>query len=61
MPVDKKAGDKVYAASINTNGMIYFKATKIGSDTALAQIIKLVQDAQGSKAQIAKMAEKVSG
>ena len=47
MPVDKKAGDKVYAASINTNGMIYFKATKIGSDTALAQIIKLVEDAQG--------------
>ena len=61
MPVDKKAGDKVYAASINTNGMIYFKATKIGSDTALAQIIKLVEDAQGSKAPIAKMADIVSG
>ncbi len=61
MPVDKKAGDKVYAASINTNGMIHFKATKIGSDTALAQIIKLVEDAQGSKAPIAKMADIVSG
>jgi Cu+-exporting ATPase len=61
MPVDKKAGDKVYAASINKNGMIKFKATKIGSDTALAQIIKLVEDAQGSKAPIAQMADIVSG
>lgn len=61
MPVDKKAGDKVYAASINTNGMIHFKATKVGDDTALAQIIKLVEDAQGSKAPIAKMADIVSG
>lgn len=61
MPVDKKAGDKVYAASINTNGMIHFKATKVGGDTALAQIIKLVEDAQSSKAPIAKMADIVSG
>jgi len=61
IPVDKKAGDKVYAASINKNGMIRFKATKVGSDTALAQIIKLVEDAQGSKAPIAKMADIVSG
>jgi Cu+-exporting ATPase len=61
MPVDKKAGDNVYAASINTNGLIRFKATKVGSDTALAQIIKLVEDAQGSKAPIAKMADIVSG
>ncbi|MDD3174147.1 MAG: heavy metal translocating P-type ATPase [Herbinix sp.] len=61
MPVDKKAGDKVYAASINKNGMIKFKATKVGSDTALAQIIKLVEDAQGSKAPIAQMADIVSG
>lgn len=61
MPVDKKIGDKVFAASINKNGMITFRATKVGSDTALAQIIKLVEDAQGSKAPIAKMADIVSG
>jgi Cu+-exporting ATPase len=61
MPVDKKAGDAVYAASINTTGNIQFRAEKIGSDTALAQIIKLVEDAQGSKAPIAKLADVVSG
>ena len=61
MPVDKKAGDKVYAATINSNGVIRFKAEKIGGDTALAQIIKLVEDAQGSKAPIAQMADIVSG
>ncbi|MDR0706755.1 MAG: heavy metal translocating P-type ATPase, partial [Treponema sp.] len=61
MPVDKKAGDNVYAATINSNGVIRFKAEKIGSDTALAQIIKLVEDAQGSKAPIAQMADIVSG
>lgn len=61
MPVDKKAGDKVFAASINKNGMIRFEATKVGGDTALAQIIKLVEDAQGSKAPIAQMADIVSG
>lgn len=61
MPVDKKAGDKVYAASINKNGLIRFRATKVGGDTALAQIIKLVEDAQGSKAPIAQVADVVSG
>jgi Cu+-exporting ATPase len=61
MPVDKKAGDPVYAATINANGMIRFKATKVGSETALAQIIKLVEDAQGSKAPIAQLADIVSG
>lgn len=61
MPVEKKAGDKVFGASINKNGSIKFKATRIGSDTALAQIIKLVEDAQGSKAPIAQMADIVSG
>jgi len=61
MPVDKKEGDAVYAASLNTTGTIKFKAEKIGSDTALAQIIKLVEDAQSSKAPIAAMADKVSG
>jgi len=61
MPVDKKAGDPVYAASLNTTGTIRFRAERIGSDTALAQIIKLVEDAQGSKAPIAKLADVVSG
>jgi Cu+-exporting ATPase len=61
MPVDKKPGDAVYAASLNTTGAICFQAEKIGSDTALAQIIKLVEDAQGSKAPIAQMADIVSG
>lgn len=61
MPVDKKAGDAVYAASINTTGTVTFRADKIGADTALAQIIKLVEDAQGSKAPIAQLADVVSG
>ncbi|MDR1955286.1 MAG: copper-translocating P-type ATPase, partial [Treponema sp.] len=61
MPVDKKAGDPVYAATINTTGLIQFRATKVGSETALAQIIKLVEDAQGSKAPIAQLADVVSG
>ena len=61
IPIEKRKGDKVYAASINKNGSIRFKATKVGSDTALAQIIKLVEDAQGTKAPIAQMADIVSG
>ncbi|WP_303869150.1 heavy metal translocating P-type ATPase [Acetobacterium wieringae] len=60
MPIDKKSGDAVYAASINKNGVVKFRATKIGGDTALAQIIKLVEDAQGSKAPIAQLADIVS-
>lgn len=61
IPVDKKAGDNVFAASINHNGVIRFRAAKVGSDTVLAQIIKLVEDAQGSKAPIARLADVVSG
>ena len=61
IPIEKKNGDKVYAASINKNGSFTFKTTKVGSDTALAQIIKLVEDAQGTKAPIAQMADIVSG
>ncbi len=61
IPVEKKAGDKVFTASINKTGSIKFRATKVGTDTALAQIIKLVEDAQGSKAPIAQMADIVSG
>jgi P-type Cu+ transporter len=61
MPVEKNVGDKVIGASINKHGSVKFRATKVGSDTALAQIIKLVEDAQGSKAPIAQMADIVSG
>jgi len=61
IPVEKNLGDKIIGASINKNGTIKYKATKVGKDTALAQIIKLVEDAQGSKAPIAKMADIISG
>lgn len=61
VPVDKKAGDFVYAASINATGAIRFEAKKVGADTALAQIIRLVEEAQGSKAPVAKLADTVSG
>ncbi|QUH19422.1 heavy metal translocating P-type ATPase [Alkaliphilus sp. B6464] len=61
IPVEKNKGDKVTGGSINKNGSITFEATKVGKDTALAQIIRLVEDAQGSKAPIAKMADIVSG
>jgi Cu+-exporting ATPase len=61
IPVDKKPGDPVYGATINSNGVIRFKAEKVGNETALAQIIKLVEDAQGSKAPRAQMADIVSG
>ncbi|MDP4094356.1 MAG: heavy metal translocating P-type ATPase [Bacillota bacterium] len=61
IPVEKKIGDKVYCASLNKNGTIRFRATKVGNDTVLAQIIKLVEHAQGSKAPIARMADIVTG
>ncbi len=61
IPVEKTAGDTVIGASINKNGTIQYEATKVGEDTALSQIIKLVEDAQGSKAPIAKMADIISG
>ncbi len=60
MPVGKKRGDTVIGATINKSGMIKFRATKIGKDTALAQIIKIVEEAQGSKAPIQRMADRVS-
>ena len=61
IPVEKKAGDPVTGASINKNGTITFRATRVGADTALAQIIRLVEQAQGSKAPIAQLADVVSG
>lgn len=61
IPVDKKLGDKVFAATINANGAIHIEAAKIGKDTALSQIIRLVEEAQGQKAPIAKLADVVSG
>lgn len=60
IPVEKKKGDKVIGATINKTGSFRFKATKVGKDTALAQIIQLVEDAQSSKAPIQKLADKVS-
>lgn len=60
MPVQKKIGDNVVSGTINTSGSFTFKATKIGSETLLAQIIKMVEDAQGSKAPIQALADKIS-
>ena len=60
MPVEKNVGDRIIGASINKNGSIKYKATRVGKDTALANIIKLVEDAQGSKAPIARMADVIS-
>ncbi len=61
IPVEKSVGDNVIGASLNKHGMIQFEATKVGEDTTLAQIIKLVEDAQGSKAPIARLADTISG
>lgn len=61
LPVDKNAGDTLYGSTINKNGFIKMTATKVGRDTALAQIIKVVEDAQGSKAPIQRLADKISG
>lgn len=61
IPIEKKKGDDVIGGTINKNGVLTFKAEKVGKDTALAQIIKLIQDAQGSKAPIARLADIISG
>jgi Cu+-exporting ATPase len=61
LPVEKKEGDTIIGATINKTGSFKFKATRVGQETALAQIIKLVQDAQGSKAPIQRLADKVAG
>ena len=61
IPVGKQVGDAVFAATINKTGAFRFRATKVGKDTALQQIVKLVRDAQGSKPPIAKLADRISG
>jgi len=60
MPVQKKVGNSVVAGTINTSGSFTFKATKVGAETLLAQIIKMVEEAQGSKAPIQALADKIS-
>ncbi|TVY01030.1 heavy metal translocating P-type ATPase [Paenibacillus cremeus] len=61
IPLAKQAGDKVIGATVNKNGRLKVKATKVGKETALAQIIKVVEEAQGSKAPIQRVADKISG
>lgn len=61
IPIDKTVGDHVIGSTINKNGFLKIKATKVGKDTALAQIIKVVEEAQGSKAPIQRLADVISG
>ena len=61
MPVDKGPGDEVIGATMNRSGSFRFRATKVGAETALAQVIRLVHEAQGSKAPIQRLADQVAG
>ena len=60
IPVDKVKGSKVYAGTINQEGVLYYKASRVGRDTLVSQIVKMVESSQGSKAKIARVADKVS-
>ena len=60
LPVEKKTGDPVFGATLNKTGSFRFRVTKVGADTMLAQIVQLVQDAQGSRAPIQRLADKIS-
>jgi len=61
VPVEKKSGDAIFGSTMNTTGALTFRATKVGKDTALQQIVRLVQEAQGNKAPIARLADTISG
>ncbi|SDI60747.1 heavy metal translocating P-type ATPase [Alteribacillus bidgolensis] len=61
LPIDKEKGDEVIGATINKNGVLQIKASKVGKDTALSQIVKVVEEAQSSKADIQRLADRVSG
>lgn len=61
LPVEKSSGDSVFAGTVNGNGSVEFEAEKVGTDTSLSQIIKMVEEASGSKAPIARLADKVAG
>lgn len=61
LPVHKEPGTKVFAGTINQKGSFHFRAEKVGAATMLAQIIRMVQEAQGSKAPVQKLADKIAG
>lgn len=61
LPIDKSIGDRVVGATVNQNGRLLIQATKVGKETALAQIIRVVEEAQGSKASIQRIADRISG
>ncbi|MCV7077681.1 P-type ATPase, partial [Mycobacterium szulgai] len=60
MPVEKTVGDRVAGATVNTDGRLTVRATAVGADTALAQIVRLVEQAQGGKAPVQRLADRVS-
>src|SRR5439155_10572803 len=60
VPVDKAAGDRVAGATINANGVLTVRATAVGADTSLAQIVRLVEEAQGTKAPVQRLADRLS-